>query len=255
MAKRPSNYAEKARDVAKYVTFKVTIRGKPTAAEKSRVNKYYRLLYGYKRRSDGEHIPGLAVGAKFPYRTKSTKILRLAQAYGSTRHNKYIKVAFVPWDGENKPKLRIKNGRVEDRQTFLTRRIIPFSEPLTLENVDEVVGEAIAREKGIQAFNVMSGDQGFEPMEKGFGTASPELTTDLVRQYMDKYDNEKDGHHYTEWLFGLVGYSFQNQTKFDDYKEHRKAHAKMLRRDRHNAWRRAQTVARNEAKKRAKNKR
>src|SRR6185437_13569635 len=95
-----------------------------------------------------------------------------------------------------------------------------------IEEGREYVEEAIAEGPAVKRYVVQAGE--FEVP----GSFAPEFIVDEVLKLMerygaDKYDeNKKSSHYYGNWLHGLNGYTFHNQSELSEYRETKRRKAK-----------------------------
>jgi hypothetical protein len=229
------NYGQRLRAIRPYVDFDYDLRQPLSSAAKAQITRYY----GY--------IQKLTVRQHQVYRSKNADNLRAVQRFAQHDPERYqrLTVAFVPNSGKERMKLRIDTkGRVRGKTGSIGQVEIPL-DPYDLleaeengtaaEYVDRMIDEAPPAKRYV----VMAGE--FEVPSARHRGAITAYVVDLMSRYSsDRHDeNDKNSHHYKNWMFGLIGYNFHAQAQLDEYrttkrkatKERARAHVTQNRRE------------------------
>lgn len=238
------NYSQLMRDIRPYVEFDFDLRHKLTPAQKSKISRYH------------AQIEALSVRPHQVFRTSNKKNLKAAQEFG--QHDPrftQIKVAFIPnanpADETGKPaKLKLefnKDGTVTSRGEHVITRNIRFDRRklVTLAKLDEesddpeasevvdYINKLIKRAPPSKAYAIQAG--AFE-ISRTFTRAdiAAEVQKKMMRYGADQPDSDprnKNSHYWGNWLFGLNGYNFQNQSDLTQYRADKQTQTRVAARE------------------------
>lgn len=207
------NYAQRLRAIRPYVDFDYDLRKPLSSAAKAQISKYY----GY--------IQKLTVRPHQVYRSKSDDNLRAVQRFAQHDPRKYqrLKVAFVPNAGAERAKIKIgKDGRVSAKTGNISQIEIPLDPEDLIEaddagEAEDYINAQIDAAPPAKRYVVQAGE--FEVPS----ARSREFITEYVLQLMGRYGadlkgGEENNHHYKNWMFGITGYNFHNQSQLDEYR-------------------------------------
>jgi len=216
-------HAQRLKQIRKFVDFDFDLRKPLSKYQKAKIKKYH------------HEIDALPSRPYHAYRSKDKKRLQRAQEFA--QHEKRLpglKVAFIPTDGEHRPKIRVnKKGEITATTDHVITRGLELDTFELLENPVEHVNAVIAGHPDAKSFTVKAGR--FEiPQPHSRATIANYVARLTARYYAGA------GHHYHgNWLHGLSSHQFKNQADFNDYNKTKNANKKKRQKDRRNAKARA----------------
>lgn len=191
------------------MSFNYSLRAPLSSSAKAKINRYY------------DYLQRLTTRPTQIYRTKDPARLKKVQIFAQHDIKAFpqIKVAFVPNDGKEKMRITFNNkGRVIAKTKYVSKILIeldPIKAMAAEEsgNLADYIDSRIDSAPPVLRYIVQAGE--FEvPIAR-----SREFITEYVVDLANRYgSNESDNHHYKNWLHGIVGYNFQNQSNYDDYR-------------------------------------
>jgi hypothetical protein len=230
------NYAQHLRDIRPYVNFDYDLRKPLSSAAKAQISRYY----GY--------IQKLAVREHQVYRSRNLDNLRAVQRFAQHDPKRFprLTVAFVPNNGKERMQLRIDaQGRVHGKTSSIAQVEVPF-DPLELMAAHEAgkareyIEAAIVAAVPAKRYVVMAGE--FEVPSARPRNIIADYVVDLMGRYSQGED-DKNSHHYKNWMFGLIGYNFHAQAQLDEYRADKRRATKERARDRVNQNKREKRIA------------
>jgi len=186
------------------------------------------------------------------YRSRNKKNLRkVQQAAQHDEFPKNLKVAFVPSSSQKaRVKIRItKKGNVKFKQGSVRREVIDFASygyaPEDLALDPGAVVEDVARQVPANRYKIQAGEhevnQGRSIGRMGSSfqrNKLKEAVMKMVNYYSaDRFDvNNKNSSYFGNWLFGIVGYTFD---EYADYRQYQAAYnnARIAKKKRNKALR------------------
>ena len=212
------NYAQRLKAIRPFVSFNYDLRKPLSSAAKAQITSYY------------EYIQKLTVRQHQVYRSTNEDNLRAVQRFAQhdPKRFKKLKVAFVPNAGAERMKLSIdKDGRVHGKTSKISQVEIPFDPLLLAEAEDngeaeDYIDECIDAAPRAKRYVVQAGE--FEVPSARSREFITEYVKDLMSRYgADKHDPDKhSSHYYGNWMFGLTGYNFHDQSQMDEYRSEKR---------------------------------
>jgi hypothetical protein len=193
-------FAERLKSIRPYVDFDYDLRKAPTKSQQAKVKRY------------SDEIAKLTNRPFQVYRPRLRERLRPAQQF--SQHETAlpgIRVAFVPTDG-GKVRLRFtKDGIVETSSHVSIRGV-----NLTIAGLAGDTADYVARRiSSVVAshFTIQAG--AFEIPIPYLAGSVPSAVDSLVERYgghgMPDPEDERENHHWANWLFGLKAYKAEDQ--------------------------------------------
>lgn len=234
---RESAYYKQAKGIKGYVSFQLPLNREPTAAERRKARKYYQLIYGRPITLDDgtkDWVTGLAQGGKYPLKVRGAALAKAQRYAGHTA--KGLRVAFVPWDGEHKPQLKIKGDTVVDTTNGQRRQVFLFPDSFANDaaegNYLKHVSKAIKRAKGATAFGVVCGLAESRELFNGEGLAK------RVAELIEAYGDVEANNWFGNWLHGIIAYKAKSFKSAVSLRQRRLAYVDKQKKERANAKRR-----------------
>lgn len=173
--------------------------------QKTLISRYYTLIFGGKKRINGErkNISGLITQLPKVYKPKNKNNLKKAKEFAGLSNTPHLKVAFLP--KSNNTKIKFKKGKFTISSNNVDIVFLPF-------NSHNLANNPVKETKRIL--------RGYENYVYVIKTGNHELrrssndineTAEMVEQLQNDYDNEGTNNHYENWLFGVVVYKTKNQ--------------------------------------------
>lgn len=223
-SKSTINYAQRLRDIRPFVDFDYDLRKPLSSAAKAQISRHW------------EYIQKLTVRPHRVYRSKNAENLRAVQRFAQhdPKHFPHVKVAFVP--NPTKERMRItvgKDGRVRGKTKNIAQVEIPLdAEELAAadENgiLEDYIDALIDEAPPAKRYVVRAG--AFEVPSARSREHITEYVADLMQRYgASKYDpDDKDSHYYANWMFGITGYNFEEQSDLEHYRAEKRRLTKVL---------------------------
>ena len=175
-------------------------------SQKAELRKYY------------SEIKNLTARTHQVYRARSPKNLKLAQNQsGHSSNLKYMKVAFVPTNGE-KSRIRVNNkqGKIIVTTGNVIHERLAFDVKRLARNTEKHVLDTIKKAPDAKEFTIRVGEEGiFEIRAKTFKRAD---VSQGVINLMNSYSDKKQNNFWQNWLYGVEAYKFKNQKSFNEYR-------------------------------------
>ena len=195
-------HAQRMQSIKQFVDFDFDLKKPLSEYQKAKIRKYH------------HEIDALTARPYHAYKSKDKKRLHRAQEFA--QHEKRLpglKVAFIPTDGEHRPKIRVsKSGEITATTEHVITRGLELDTFELLENPVAHVNAVIAEHPDAKAFTVKAGR--FEiPQPHSRATIA-----NYVARLTTEYHAGKGNHYHANWLHGLSSHQFKNQSGFDDYK-------------------------------------
>jgi len=221
------NYGQRLKAIRPFVDFDYDLRKPLSSAAKAQITAYY----GY--------IQKLTVRQHQIYRSRDRKKLRAVQRFAQHDPNRFqhLKVAFVPNAGAERMRITIaKDGTVRGKTGKIAQVEIPLDK-IALVKADEqgraaqYVENAINNAPGAARYVVQAGE--FEVPTAHLRTTITRYVVDLMSRYSsDNFDkNDKNSHFYGNWMFGITGYNFTEQSDMEAYRAAKRRATKTRARD------------------------
>lgn len=212
-----------------YINFNYSIneikKGNLSNYDKAKIKKYYDI------------VNGLQSQPHYVYRGRNNSRLKAAMEFANQPKLKGFKAALIPTpEFGRKPKISFnKKGdiTVSNSKHIHTKSVL-FNKRDLLINPEKEIKRAL--NKFPATYKRFAAMCDVHEQRRAY---SKNKTVSEITKLMMQYRNEEKNNYFGNWLNGLYGYSFDNQTDYDEYKsEKRKAKTK-LQKDRKNAKRRA----------------
>lgn len=184
-----------------FVDFDYDLRKSPTKAQKTKVKRY------------ADEIAKLTNRPYQVFRPRRRDRLRPAQQF--SQHETAlpgIKVAFIPTDGKGTTRLRFTKKGIIAKSEHVAIRGVSLSISGLAGNTPEYVARRIS---GVAAshFTIQAG--AFEIPIPYLPESVPAAVGRLVERYggngMPEAKEDRENHHWANWLHGLKGYEADNQ--------------------------------------------
>lgn len=220
-------HSQRLKAIRPYVNFDFDLRQELTPYQKRKIKQYY------------DEIDALTARPYHVYRPRSKAHLKKAQEFA--QHEKQLpglKVAFVPTNGKDVPKIRFnKDGDIVATTEHVTTRVLSLN---TRELIADPIGhveKVIAQDKQAKRFTALCGRYEI-PVSQSRATIA-----NFIANLTAKYSNEDANNFHGNWLHGIAAHHFQNQATFSDYMAEKQANKRKLQVDRKRARRRAKYAA------------
>ena len=216
-------HAQRLKQIRKFVDFDFDLRKPLTKYQKAKIRKYH------------HEIDALTARPYHAYRPRDKK--RLARAQEFAQHEKRLpglKVAFIPTDGENRPRIRInKAGEIISETDHVTTRGLELDTFELIEDPIAHVEAVIATDPDAKSFTVRAGRYEIpQPHDRA-------TIARYVARLANEYGKDKGNHFHGNWMHGLNSHHFKKQASFDEYNKLKTANKKESQRKRKNAKARA----------------
>lgn len=208
-------YKEKMKLIKPFVSFKVDLRKNPSKSQKTKINKYFNEIKAVTKSR-----------VTYVYKPRNKENLKSAQMAAHEKYLPGLKVAFIPApDSKTIPDIKFdKSGNMSVKYGNISEKYIEFRDMDKLIN-DPInyVNRLIKKYPDIKHYKIKAGlyeitGQRYAPSKIGEGVAHYTAKYDLYTE-----EGEKDNHHYSNWLNGVTGYSFENQADYKEYQKRKKA--------------------------------
>lgn len=206
---RDTQYKEKMRRLRKFVDFDYDLRKPLTKYQKTKINKYSKEL---DRLTKNKPYSVQVYKSKNRARLESVKVMG-----GNDSSLKGFKVAFVPKTSEHQKITFNKKGEPQIKSRHVTETFYEFDqERLALEG--GAYAQSVAVKAARKSYAIKTGDWQLA------ATFPAALIGERIDQLQQAYSVEGANNHYSNWMLGLVGYDFTNQSDVHEYRrEKRKA--------------------------------
>jgi len=200
-------HATRLKSIRPYVSFDYDLRKPLTRYAKQKIKKYFDL------------VQSLTARPNQIYRPRSPQRLKPVQRFA--QHNTTLSeltVAFVPTPVP--VRIEVKNGAVMMRGEHVITQNVPLDPHSLAIDPQQHVSDRIAQHAPAAKMLTIQAGRYEIPF-----SLSPDTVGDHVARLTERYSTN-DGHHYSEWLYGLNAHTYINQTDFDNYdavKRHEKA--------------------------------
>jgi len=212
-------HGERLKKIRSYIDFDYDLRQELTGYQKRKIKTYYDEIYALKARP--HHV----------YRPHSKKKNRLKAAQELAQHEKRLpglKVAFVPTNGKDKPKIRFnKAGEIQSETEHIHTRLLKVDTKKLVSDPEGYSAKLIAKDRG-KMFTVLAGRYEI-PMAKS-KKALPEFVAQLAMKYADTEKNN----HVSNWLHGIAAHTFKNQKHFMEYQKEKQENKREIQKSRRN---------------------
>lgn len=192
-------HKERFDKIKRFVDFKIDFRRKLTPYQKSKIKKYY------------DEIEKLTARPYQIYRPRNKKRLKEAQKYSGQQNSlPGIKVAFVPTPGANPVKIKFRGQTMRVVSQYSESTMIPLDLDKLIENPEKHVNERIKKSNATQ-FTIMAGVNEIPQ------AVAPSLLAGEIIALMNRYSDETENNYFGNWLYGVRGHKFKNQSDVDAY--------------------------------------
>lgn len=193
---------------------------KLSAAQKHQIRRYYNTLTEY---TEGGQV----------YKMKASELPKEIKKFGKkgfdavkqsaqmTYGRKRAKFAFIPFDGENIPKIKLYNGTpvfVNEKIGYMKMPIFIGAKGLA-QDPQGAIMHAMGKAAAADFYKIMAGKHEVT-VKSGLGKAADiETLAAQVDYLMEKYaiGNVKENHVWNNWLLGVNAYYGISPTKYDQY--------------------------------------
>lgn len=234
MAKKKSiDYRDRLKAIRPFVAFNYDLRQKLTPAQKAKITRYYNALEPILSTSADIHV----------YRPRSNEGKKAAAKIMPTFSGmKELRAFPIPKPRGQKTRVKVRNGKPIIETAHVKSEFIPLNQHRLAEDPKAEVSAAISG-KPYKRYSLAAGET-FEVKV----TFSPDILPEKIAEYMARYDidpespdrvanprnakNWSANHHWKNWLFGIYGYSFDNQADLNEYRMARRKQKKQRRKRR-----------------------
>jgi len=195
-------HGQRLKAIRSYINFDFDLRKPLTEYQKRKVREYY------------NEIDALTARPYYAYRPRIKN--RLSKAQEFAQHEKSLpglKVAFIPTNGEAKPKIRFRKGRFTISTKHVTSRLLQFDKA---ELVRDPIGHTIdvmSQDEHAKRFTILAGK--YEIPNSYARSILPEQIAKLT----DRYGNLELNNYFGNWMHGLASHTFKDQADFNEYRE------------------------------------
>lgn len=215
-------HAQRLKAIRSFVNFDYDLRKPLTKHQKRRIKTYF------------DEIDALTARPYHAYRPKDKARLRTAQEYA--QHEKRLpglKVAFIPTNGVEKPKIRFtKSGELIAETKHIRTRFLEFDELALIEDAKAHTNDVISQDPIAKSFTILAGRYEIP------NSYSRERVGEWVAKFAEKYGNQDLNNYFGNWMVGLSAHHFKEQADFDDYRTAKINAKRELQRKRRNKKRR-----------------
>lgn len=213
-------HAARLKAIRKYVDFNYNLNEPLTGYAKRKIKKYY------------DQINELTNKTNQIYRPRNKNNLKIAQRdLHREKTLPGIKVAFVPTNGRDKVKIKIKGGRTHYETEYIKSEPILFDSARYASDPVNYTKNIIADVKA-DRFQIMAGDKAIP------NSYSKRALPEKIKKLADKYSDPDKNNFHGKWLKGVIAHKFDNQASMDDYRKEKEKNQRELSRQRRNAKRR-----------------
>jgi hypothetical protein len=215
-------HAQRLKSIRSFVNFDYDLRKPLSRHQKRKIKTYF------------DEIDALTARPYHAYRPRSKAHLKKAQEFA--QHEKRLpglKVAFIPTNGIEKPKIRFtKSGELIAETEHVRTRFLEFDPLELIESPIQHTEDVIAKDKQAKSFTILAGRYEIP------NSYSRERVGAWVSKFAEKYSNQDANNYFGNWMVGLNAHHFKEQASFDEYREAKAKAKKDLQRKRRNKKRR-----------------
>jgi hypothetical protein len=210
-------HAQRLKAIRGFINFDFDLRKPLSRYQKQKIKTYY------------DEIDALTARPYYSYRPRDKTRLAKAQKYA--QHEKSLpglKVAFIPTNGKDKPKIRYNNkSELIVSTKHISSRLLEFDKNELIKDAKSHVEKVIKRDKTAKRFTILAGK--YEIPNSYSRSIVPEQVVNLAL----KYSAPEANNYFGNWMVGLTAHHFHDQADFDEYRN-----AKMKAKVKHKAARR-----------------
>ena len=215
-------HAQRLKRIRPFINFDYDLRKPLSKYEKQKIKTYF------------DEIDALTARPYHAYRPRSKDHLKKAQEFA--QHEKRLpglKVAFIPTNGIEKPKIRFtKAGELIAETEHVRTRFLEFDPLELIDDPKAHTNEIIEQDKQAKSFTILAGRYEIP------NSYSRARVGEWVAKFAEKYSNTEANNHFGNWMVGLNAHHFKEQASFDEYREAKAKAKKDLQRKRRNKKRR-----------------
>lgn len=209
MAKK-LDHKKMLKDIRPFVSFNFNLNRKLTTAQKSKITRYHSILYGkldsVKETGGKNFSQGLLNRSHILYRprnpTRKKKALEIANAKG------FPDLKAIPILSPAHEKQRVhfdRFGNLTLKGATVDKVFELFNKKSLIKNPEKEVNRITNKYPSVKSWRIQNGKNEISP-----GVERESIASEVIL-LMNTYDN------FDKWLDGLVGNTFNNQMKFNDY--------------------------------------
>lgn len=221
-ANKSNIHAKRLKAIRSYVNFNYDLRKPLTKYQKRKIKLYF------------DEIDALTARPFHVYRTKNKDHLKKAQEFA--QHEKSLpglKVAFIPTNGTDKPKIRFnKSGELVAETKHIRTLFLEFDPIKLIEDPEGHTTELIDKDHLAKSFTILAGKYEIP------NSYSRSRIAAWVAKYAAKYSNAEANNYFGNWMVGLNAHHFKAQADFNEYREAKRKAKRKLQRERKNRKRR-----------------
>lgn len=214
-------FSARLKAIRPFVDFDFNLNRNPSQSQKRKVKQYF------------DEISALRNRPNQIYRARKPSNLLKAQQFAQHRHKlPGLKVAFIPTNGKERVKLRFNKTGVIAKSESVTQTKINFSKKALIGDTQLYVANKIAGSPAT-GFTIQAGE--YEIPIPYLPQSLPKAVEALVEQYGGKNipdEEDRENHHWANWLFGVTGYVYEDQDSFIEYFEEKARNIRIDKKER-----------------------
>lgn len=214
-------HAQRLKAIRPFIDFNYDLRKPLSKYQKAKIKTYY------------DEINALTARPYHVYRPRKSERLTKAQQFAQhEKQLKGLKVAFIPTNGIEKPKISFnKSGDLIAETKHVRTEFIPF-EPNQLINDPETYARDLINDIDAKRFTILAGKYEIP------NSYSKSRLPANVAKLAGKYGNPDLNNYFGNWMVGLSAHRFSEQESFNEYAKAKSDAKKQLQRERKNRKRR-----------------
>jgi len=215
-------HAQRLKAIRSFVNFDYDLRKPLTKYQKQKIKTYF------------DEIDALTARPYHAYRPRTKDHLRKAQEFA--QHEKQLpglKVAFIPTNGIEKPKISFNTaGELIAETEHVRTRFLEFDKMALLADPEAHTKDIIKGDPQAKSFTILAGRYEIP------NSYSRARVGAWVAKFAAKYSNPDANNYFGNWMVGLNAHHFKQQADFDDYRNAKAKAKQKLQRERRNRKRR-----------------
>lgn len=214
-------HAQRLKAIRPFIDFNYDLRKPLSNYQKRKIKEYY------------DEINALTARPYYVYRPHKSERLAKAQQYAQhEKQLKGLKVAFIPTNGIEKPKISFnKSGDLIAETKHVKTEFIPFDPDLLIDDPESYTRDLID-DIDAKRFTILAGKYEIP------NSYSKSRLPANVAKLAGKYGNPDLNNYFGNWMVGLSAHTFSEQADFNEYAKAKSDAKKQLQRERKNRKRR-----------------
>lgn len=214
-------HAQRLKAIRPFIDFNYDLRKPLSNYQKRKIKEYY------------DEINALTARPYYVYRPRKSERLTKAQQYAQhEKQLKGLKVAFIPTNGIEKPKISFnKSGDLIAETKHVKTEFIPFDPDLLVDDPENYTRDLID-DIDAKRFTILAGKYEIP------NSYSKSRLPANVAKLAGKYGNPDLNNYFGNWMVGLSAHTFSEQADFNEYAKAKSDAKKQLQRERKNRKRR-----------------